>query len=311
MTHRDGSIVPVACLGGAVVLWGTSFVAAKEALTAFSPLALVFVRMALASAVFACFRPAMRKSRPLPGDWKWLALLCLFQPCLYFVFEAHALTLTTASQAGVISSLVPLLVAAGAWAFFAEPLSTRAAAGLVLCLTGVAGLSLGATVEGEAPNPVLGNVLELAAMACAAGYMLVVKHLSPRHDPWRLTALQCLAGAIFFLPAALGAPGRMWLEADAGALASAAYLGLGVTVGAFGLYNMAMARMPAGRAAMAINLVPPAALAAGVVFRGDTLSMGQLAACAAIAAGVLLGRVGRAKNASAGGSPAPVGAKSV
>lgn len=305
---RDVSVVPVVCLGGAVVLWGTSFVAAKQALTAFSPLALVFVRMVLASAVFFCFRPAMGKSRPLPGDGKWLALLCLLQPCLYFLFEANALTLTTASQAGVISSLVPLLVAAGARVFFAEPLTARAALGLALCLAGVVGLSFGAGVEDEAPNPVLGNILELAAMACAAGYMLVVKHLSPRHDPWRLTALQCLAGAVFFLPAALAAPADMWLAADAGAFASAAYLGLGVTVGAFGLYNMAMARMPAGRAAMAINLVPPAALAAGVAFRGDALTPGQLLACAVIAAGVVLGRSGRApKTAGDAGSPVPVG----
>ncbi len=305
MERRDVSVVPAVCLGGAVILWGTSFVAAKQALAAFSPLALVFVRMVLASAVFFCFRPVMPKSRPLPGDGKWLALVCLFQPCLYFLFEANALTLTTAAQAGVISSLVPLLVAAGARVFFAEPLTARASLGLALCLAGVVGLSLGAGVEDEAPNPVLGNILELAAMACAAGYMLVVKHLSPRHDPWRLTALQCLAGAVFFLPAALAAPAGMWLAADAGALAAAAYLGLGVTVGAFGLYNMAMARMPAGRAAMAINLVPPAALAAGVILRGDVLTGRQMLACALIAAGVVLGRAGRAGNAPAGDSPDP------
>jgi len=288
------SAVPTLCLAGAVILWGSSFVAAKEALSTFTPLSLVFVRMALAAAVFACAGPLLRPSRPAPGDWKWLVLLCLFQPCLYFIFESHALTLTTASQAGVISSLVPLLVTAGARVFFAEPLSPRTMAGLALCLAGVAGLSLGAGQEAEAANPVLGNLLELAAMACAAGYMLVVKHLSPRHDSWRLTALQCYAGAIFFLPAALTAPAGMWRAAGATAWASTAFLGLGVTIGAFGLYNMAMARMPAARASMAINLVPPAALAAGVLFRGDTLTPGQMLACAAIAAGVLLGRVGNA-----------------
>lgn len=294
MPNRRASAVPALCLAGAVVLWGSSFVAAKQALTAFAPLALVFVRMALAAAIFACAGPFMRPSRPAPGDWKWLALLCLFQPCLYFIFESHALTLTTASQAGVISSLVPLLVTVGARVFFAEPLSVRTVAGLALCLAGVAGLSLGAGHEAEAENPALGNLLELAAMACAAGYMLVVKHLSARHDSWRLTALQCYAGAVFFFPAALAAPAGMWRAADATAWASAAFLGLGVTIGAFGLYNMAMARMPAGRASMAINLVPPAALAAGVLFRGDTLTPGQMLACAAIAAGVLLGRAGTA-----------------
>ncbi|NDY55731.1 DMT family transporter [Desulfovibrio sulfodismutans] len=305
MANRTASALPTLCLAGAVVLWGSSFVAAKQALTAFAPLALVFVRMALAAAVFACARPLLKPSRPAPGDWKWLALLCLFQPCLYFIFESHALTLTTASQAGVISSLVPLLVTVGARVFFAEPLSARTVAGLFLCLAGVAGLSLGAGGEAEAPSPAAGNLLELAAMACAAGYMLVVKHLCARHDTWRLTALQCYAGAVFFLPAALGAPADMWRAANTSAWASAAYLGLGVTIGAFGLYNMAMARMPAGRASMAINLVPPAALVAGVVCRGDTLTPEQMLACAAIAAGVLLGRPGGASKTRFRNKPLP------
>lgn len=290
--------LPALCLAGAVVLWGSSFVAAKEALEAFSPLALVFVRMALASAVFACLWPRLEKSRPRPGDWKWLALLCLFQPCLYFILEANALTLTTASQAGVVSSLVPLLVTAGARVFFAETLTPATGAGLILCILGVGWLSAAAGSEAQAPDPLAGNLLELAAMSCAAGYMLVVKHLCGRYGAWRLTALQCFAGAVFFLPAALAAPGAMWAGVHGPAWASAAFLGLGVTIGAFGLYNMAMARMPAARAAMAINLVPPAALAAGVVFRGDTLTPGQMLACAVIAAGVALGHAGNRRAAA-------------
>jgi len=304
--RRDASVVPKMCLAGAVILWGSSFVAAKQALTAFSPLALVFVRMALASAVFACLWPRMGKSRTLPGDWKWLALLCLFQPCLYFILEAHALTLTTASQAGVISALAPLLVTAGSRAFFAESFTAATGAGLVLCLAGVAGLSFLAGAEAQAPHPVLGNILELAAMACAAGYMLVVKRLSSRHDTWRLTALQCFVGAVFFFPAALAAPGDMWRAADAPAWAAALFLGLGVSIGAFGLYNMALARMPAGRASMAINLVPPTALLAGVVCRGDVLTPGQMLACAVIAAGVLMGHAGAKRPRAA--TPPPLSA---
>ena len=51
-----------------------------------------------------------------PGDWKVLTLLCLMQPCAYFLLEGYAVSLTTSAQAGMVSALVPLLVAAGAWA---------------------------------------------------------------------------------------------------------------------------------------------------------------------------------------------------
>jgi drug/metabolite transporter (DMT)-like permease len=102
----------------------------------------------------------------------------------------------------------------------------------------------------------------------------------------------------------------MWAAADAPAWAATVFLGLGVTIGAFGLYNMAMARMPAGRASMAINLVPPAALAAGVIFRGDVLTPGQMLACAAIAAGVLLGHAGKSRERGVRGAPPAIGAGS-
>jgi drug/metabolite transporter (DMT)-like permease len=98
----------------------------------------------------------------------------------------------------------------------------------------------------------------------------------------------------------------MWRAADAPAWAAALFLGLGVSIGAFGLYNMALARMPAGRASMAINLVPPTALLAGVVCRGDMLTPGQMLACAVIAAGVLMGHAGAKRPRAA--TPPPLSA---
>lgn len=129
-------------------------------------------------------------------------------------------------------------------------------------------------------------------MVCVATYMVVMKQLSARYPTWWLTGMQCLAGALFFLPGALwgglpsfsGIPVSAWL--------AVAYLGLFVTLGAFGLYNMAMTFMPAGRAAMAINLVSPVALAAGWLVLGESMTGTQLAACGVVGVGVWLGRRG-------------------
>jgi drug/metabolite transporter (DMT)-like permease len=314
--NKDHSLLPFLCLAGAVLLWGTSFMAMKFALTGFGPLAVVFLRMALASCLMAlCWGRVPRAGRA-PGDLKWLALVCLLQPCLYFLLEGFAITLTTSAQAGMISSLVPLLVAAGAWAFLREPLSVRMVLGLLLSLAGVVWLSLGGAAASGAPNPALGNLLELLAMCCAGGYMLVLKHLSSRYNSWQLTGLQVFAGALFFLPGALfSEPG--WLAHPtlaARAVPLPAWLGVGylggiVTLGGFGLYNQAVARLASAQAAAAINLVPLVAVLAGWFMLGEALAPAQLLACALILVGVALGQTG-AKKAETGGEktgrcPAP------
>lgn len=298
--HR--SLVPFLCLAGAVLLWGTSFVATKYALTGFSPLAVIFLRMLLASLLLSLVWGRVPKAGRQPGDLKWLGLMCLLQPCLYFLLEGYAVALTSSAQAGMISALVPLLVAAGAFAFLREGLSKRMLMGLSLSLCGVVWLSLGGAANASAPNPALGNLLELLAMCCASGYMLVLKHLSSRYNSWHLTGLQVFAGALFFLPGALATqPG--WLADPASAAATTlaavprqawlavAYLGGVVTLGAFGMYHRAVMSLPSAQAAASINLVPLVAVLAGWVMLGEALAPAQLAACGLILAGVLLGQI--------------------
>ena len=282
------------CLAGAVLLWGTSFMATKAALAAFPPMTVIWLRMALASLVALGLRKRMGRPDYRAGDWKILAVLCLMQPCLYFLLEGYAISLTTSSQAGMISSLVPLLVAAGAWAILKEPLRPRSAAGLLVSIAGVVWLSLSGASADSAPNPALGNLLEVGAMICAAVYMVVMKRLSARYSTWWLTGMQCVAGTLFFLPGLLLAGPTVAVPAAEAPWAwlAVAYLGLFVTLGAFGLYNMAMARIPAGRAAMAINMVSPVALVSGWLLLGETMPPTQLAACCVVGAGVWLGRRG-------------------
>ena len=294
--------LPLIGLATAVLLWGTSFVAIKAALTGFGPLVIVGARMILASALMAPLWSRLPSPRRLPGDWKLIALIALLWPCLYYALEGNALQLTTSSQAGTISALVPLFVVVGARLFLAEHLSGRAIVGLAVSLVGVAALSLGGATEASAPNPALGNSLEVAAMAGYAVSTLVLKSLTRRYDPWLLTGLQCLTGAIVFLPALALTPFQTWQTAGPEAWAGLIYLGLLVTLLPAGLYNFAVSRMAAGRAAIAINLVPVVALVSGWAIMGDSLTLVQGIACGAVLGGVLLGQ-SKARNEAAQRQP--------
>jgi drug/metabolite transporter (DMT)-like permease len=252
----------------------------------------VWLRMVVASAVLAPFWTRLPKPDYRRADLGWLALVCLLQPGVYYLCENYAIGLTTSSQAGVISAIVPLLVALGAWLFLREHISARTIGGIALSVVGVAALSLGAKAAASAPNPVLGNTLEVVAMASAAGSMIALKHLMSRYDPWMLTGIQSAAGVVLFLPGALASDPRTWASVAPAAWVSMAYLGAFVSLAAFGLYAMAMVKMPASQASIAINVVPVVALIAGWLALHESLGAVQAAGCVAIAAGVVLGQSG-------------------
>jgi len=260
----------------------------------------IWLRMVVATAVFAPFWGRLPTPRYRRGDWKLLALTALLMPCLYYLFEGYALHYTTSSQAGMVSALVPLLVAVGAWLFLKEQLGIRPIAAILVSLLGVAILSLSAGTQPAAPNPVFGAFLEFLAVVSAAGYMLTTKYLGSRYHPWLVTGAQAAVGAIVFLPSAILEDAAAWAKATPVAWGSVVYLGIFVSLGAFGLYNTALGLMPASRASLAINLVPAVALLTGWLALGETLSSTQLLACAVILGSVAFGESGRETDEATG-----------
>jgi len=116
--------------------------------------------------------------------------------------------------------------------------------------------------------------------------MILVKQLSGRYNPWLLTGLQVLAGSLFFSPGlVLLFKGKAicWTVPLVSAIL---FLGVLVTLGAFGLYNWAMSRLPASRASAFINLVPVTAVAIGWLAMGESLNGLQCAAAVTVIVGV-------------------------
>ncbi|XYH99590.1 DMT family transporter [Sorangium sp. So ce1128] len=284
--------LPLTALILSMVLWGSSFAAQKYALLAFSPMAMNFGRMAVASACFVFLLGRLKGIRQhyFPGDWWKLLLLALFEPCLYFIFEAWALTKTSASQAGMIVAMMPLLIALAARFTLKETLPPRMLPGFAVAITGAAWLSAAGEATGLAPEPVLGNFLELVAVAFATGYTISSRRLAPRYPPLFLTAVQALVGALFFLPLMLIAPGPPVADLSLAhrPLLAVLYLGVFVSLGAYALYNYALSKVPAVYAAPLINLIPVFSLLIGRLFLGEELTTGQYAASFLVLAGCLI-----------------------
>ncbi len=279
-------LVPLAALFTAMLLWSSAFIALKLALTVFTPLFLVTARLCLASVAVAMF---WNRLRPFPyrtGDWRALVFMGLCEPLLTFLLETEALRWTSASQAAVVTALLPVLVALAAWPVLGERLGVRGALGCAISFSGVAWLTVAGTVTDQAPRPVLGNILEFLAMVVATGNILTVKRLSARYSPLHLTGFQTLFGAVCLLPGLLLPQGR-WPEAfPLVPTLALLYLGVIVTLCAYGLYNFGISRIPAGQASAWINLIPVLTLVLDALLLGGVLSIWQCVAAALVLVGV-------------------------
>jgi len=287
--------LPVMALVAAVLLWGTSFSTMRTALLVLDTWSVIWLRMAIG---LICILPILPRIIPgayQKGDWKILIPTMMLQPCLYFFLESRALMLTTSSQAGIISSFNPLMVAFGAWLFLSEKITWQNWSGLFLSILGVVLLTLFEGSQNHAANPILGNFLELCAMVAAAANMILIKQLSSRYNPWSLTAMQLMTGVIFFLPglkSILQAPSDIWTFK---LIVTLLFLGACVSLGAFGLYNWGISKVTASRAASFINLIPVTAIIMGWLLLGESLNVIQCGAAGGVIAGVILGQ-SRAKK---------------
>lgn len=276
----------------AMLLWASSFVALKFAFGGYHPMQVIFGRMLVASLCFVPFIPSFLRIDWQLKDLRYLLLMAIFEPCLYFIFEAKALANTSAAQAGMITAMLPLLVAVGAGLILKEKVSRMTLIGFFVAISGAVILSLAAQSTESSPAPLLGNFYELLAMVCATGYTICLKHLSGRYSPLFLTAFQAFVGSIFFafflLPADVGLPDQ-WLTGPALAVI---YLGTFITLGAYGLYNFGVSRIPASQAAAFVNLIPVFSVMLGFVLLGERLTGGQWLAVLLVFGGVYLSHEG-------------------
>lgn len=285
-TQPSRPLLPYIAIFGATLFWGSSFAAMKVTITDLGPWSVMWARMATAMLVILPFAKRLWPREYRAGDWKLLLPFVGFQPCLYFLLESNALRFTTSSQAGLISASVPLMVAVGAHYFLHEKIARATVAGLFISLGGVVWLTVAGTPSESASNPLLGNTLELGAMISAVGYVLLVKKLTERYGPWTLTAMQIVAGFIFFSPGA-----RFFLAGGLSTLTTLqlvtlSYLGAFVSLGAFGLYNVGIKYIPANRASALVNLIPVIAVGFGWVLLGERLNGSQMAAAVCVLGGV-------------------------
>lgn len=281
--------LPILALVMAMVLWSSSFIALKIAFRAYDPMFVIFGRMLVASICFLLIGKRIVRSLDYQkGDYKLILFMAFCEPCLYFIFEAKAVENTTASQAGIITAMLPILVMISAALFLKETVTKKSWLGALIAVAGVFWLTAESSPSSDAPNPALGNFLEFLAMVCAAGYTISLKSLTNRYSPFFLTAIQAIIGCLFYFPLLFLPSTELVGQWDPQSGMAIIYLGAVVTLGAYGLFNYGIKCLPANKGTIFVNLIPIFSVILGWLVLGETFTVYQFFAGLLILTGVYI-----------------------
>ena len=283
------AIAFVALITGCV-LWGSGAAVGKIALSAYNPIFLVIMRLVLAFIVFTPiiiwrFWPIRLQRKK---DALIFLLLILCDPIGFFTFEALALKYTSATQAGMMWAIAPMLNTMLAWAVLREKTSLPVILCFITAMGGVAVLTAGGEISGHAPNPVLGNFFELLSLMGAAGFVIILRFLRGRYPAMLVVWIQCLCSSILMLPLLcldfVVFPDELVFVPTVALV----YLGICVTFGAQMCSAFGVAHMPVARSAAISNIIPVFGVMFGIVLLGESLLPVQWVSCAAVLAAVLI-----------------------
>ena len=290
---------PLVALVAASALWGGAISGTKFALRGFDPITLLSIELVAATgALWAVL--LVRGYRP-PRSWRLPVLLGMLEPAVAYLGDTFGLSRTSAANGAVISGLESALVVALAALLLGEAISRAAVIAVALALAGLVVLAGGGAAHGGA----VGDLCVAGGALSASAYTVVVKRFDDGSDTLSLTTWQFTVATAVILAVAtagwlhrserppLDAPGRYWV--------AAVLVGLAGFALSFFLYNVAIARVDAGWAAVVLNLIPVFGLVASMTFLGEGLTAG--AAAGALLIGVSVVYFTICDRRGAGGSP--------
>lgn len=263
---------------GFTLIFGFSFVFSRTALQQLDPFHLLAFRFTLAAAFLNGLRllgivKIQVKTRQIGP----LLLIAVFQPIGYFVTETIGIALTSASEAGMLVSVIPIFTVILAYLFLGENPPGPQVASILVSVAGVLLISAMQAAESIGQD-LLGLGLLLTAALAGAAYSVLSRHFSTRFRPVEITYVMMNLGAVVFLSASLmqhAARGQLqaffWPLHDATLVAAIVYLGVLSSVTAFFLLNFALSRLTASQVSAFPSLTTLIAVTAGALILGEAL----------------------------------------
>ncbi len=288
-----GCICAITC----EILFGMSYMFTKTAIQTAGAFALLGWRFLLAILItlallkFGVIKVNLKGKPLLP-----LLTVGLFSPCLYFIGETVGLGHTTASESGVFLGCIPVVSLMASTLILKKTPSKVQIFGILITLLGVLVTVLAVGVSSSLS--IFGYAFLFLSVISYALYSVSVEKAAS-YSTSEITFVMLLLGAIVFVIMAIC---EAIIDGDIMNLLtlpfkekdftiSVLYQGIGCSVIAFFLYNMAVTNIGVNRAASFIGVSTVVSIISGTIFLNEPFTRYQIIGAIVIIAGVYIANI--------------------
>ncbi|WBB56322.1 DMT family transporter [Verrucosispora sp. WMMD573] len=267
-------------------LWGAVYPLINVALRDLSPTLVVLGRVLLAALLLLPLAIRRDALRPVWRNPRAIIETVLVQSTAPLLLLTYGQQYVSASVAGILVGAQPLFVGLLALCFAPDerPQGWKGLTGVLLGLVGLV-LLFGVDLRGGRLALLGGALIVVAAVCYAAGAMLIHRRYAEAPPLGVATSAMLVTTVAVAVPASATVPSRLpGLEATAALLV----LGIACTGATLALFYKLITQIGPARAALAFYLSPAFAVAFGVVFLREQISMAAVLGLAAIIVGSVL-----------------------
>lgn len=262
------------------IIIGMSFIFVKLALKHANPVDILAQRFLIASIAIVLYYLLIRRRKPQIGKRNILPLLLLslFYPIFLFLFQTLGLQFTSASEAGIISAIAPILTLILAAIILKEKSNKWQVGSVFLSVVGVVYIIYKNGVGAVSSETLRGDILILLSVISMAFYFVIGRLMNRRVNAMDITLFMSVTAAIVFNLYAYfshckdGSLENYFLAYQSTTFIwSILYLGILSTVVTSFLTNNALKVIPASQVSIFNNLSPIITVFAGILFLGENL----------------------------------------
>lgn len=290
------------CALGCEVLYGMSYIFTKQATSHASAFSLLVWRFLLAFTVMSILSVVGIIKIDLKGkDLRPLLTVALFSPVIYFIGETVGISSTTASECGVFLACIPVVSLIASTLILKKKPTRLQTIGILITLAGV--LVTVFAVGVSSSLSVVGYTFLLVAVVSYALYC-VFADKAHEYTGVEITYMMLAAGAIVFVIIAIG---EAFIKgsikelatlpfSDSRFLTAVIYQGIGCSILAFFLSNVAISKIGVNRTSSFIGVATVVSIIAGAVLLHETFTLRQIVGAAIIIIGVYTANAKRQKE---------------
>jgi len=246
-----------------ILFWGISFISIKIAVAEIPPITMAFIRFAIASLLLVIILGRVEPGTKVDKrDIPLLSLGGILGITLYFFFENIGVKLSTATNASLIVTVIPIIAIILDILFFHSKISILKLAGVGIAIVGT---YLSVTANGEMNFSSInfkGNMFMLGAMLSWALFTLVNKNLQVKYSGIFLTTYQTIIGTVCLAPLSI-VEYEQWKLFSLTSFLHVLFLAICCSVVCYLLYMYVLKRLGVAITTLYLNLVPVVGVVSG------------------------------------------------